>query len=145
MGGKNHLTFARIIVNFACFNTCGHDLTKKSRWMFIRMSVSNRLCPELLPSVPLDLAFAHLAELSKLISVISVNPTRHSEWTIKITGIKVTMAELSQLGATGESLVEDSLGEVRFIFFDTDMKINDINPSRKIYGNKLKGQEIHYK
>ena len=55
------------------------------------------------------------------------------------------MAELSQLGATGESLVEDSLGEVRFIFFDTDMKINDINPSRKIYGNKLKGQEIHYK
>ena len=64
-------------------------------------------------------------------------PIFHVTWSV--------MAELSQLGATGESLVEDSLGEVRFIFFDTDMKINDINPSRKIYGNKLKGQEIHYK
>ena len=92
------------------------------------MSVSKRLCPELLPSVPLDLAFAHLAELSKSISVISVNPTRLSEWTIKITGSKVTMAELSQLGATGESLVEDSLGEeVSFTFFDTERVTNDLN------------------
>ena len=99
------------------------------------MSVSKRLCPELLPSVPLDLAFAHLAELSKSISVISVNPTRHSEWTIKITGSKVTMAELSQLGATGESLVEDSLGEeVSFTFFDTDMAINDLTRTREICG-----------
>ena len=63
--GTNRLTFARIIVNFACFNTCGHDLIKKSRWMFISMCMSKRLCPELLPSVPLDLAFAHLAELSQ--------------------------------------------------------------------------------
>ena len=56
------------------------------------------------------------------------------------------MAELSQLGATGESLVEDLLGEeVRFTFFDTDMKINDITPTRKICGNKSKGQEILYK
>ena len=99
------------------------------------MSVSKRLCPELLPSVPLDLAFAHLAELSKSISVISVNPTRLSEWTIKITGSKVTMAELSQLGATGESLVEDSLEEeVSFTFFDTDMATNDLNPKREICG-----------
>ena len=97
--------------------------------------VSKRLCPELLPSVPLDLAFAHLAELSKLISVISVNPTRHSERSIKITGIKVTMAELSQLGATGESLVEDSLGEeVSFTLFGTDMAINDLTPTREICG-----------
>jgi len=88
------------------------------------MSVSKRLCPELLPSVPLDLAFAHLAEFSKLISVISVNPTRHSEWTIKITGSKVTMAELSQLGATGESLVEDSLGEE---VFGSDANISEEN------------------
>ena len=103
--------------------------------MFIRMSVSKRLCPELLPSVPLDLAFAHLAELFKSISVISVNPTRLSEWTIKITGSKVTMAELSQLGATGESLVEDSLEEeVSFTFFDTDMATNDLNPKREICG-----------
>ena len=99
------------------------------------MSESKRLCPELLPSVPFDLAFAHLAELSKPISVILVNPTRHREWTIKITGSKVTMAELSQLGATGESLVEDSLGdEVSFTFFDTDMATNDLTPTREIWG-----------
>ena len=71
--------------------------------------------------------------MSKPISVILVNPTRHREWTIKITGSKVTMAELSQLGATGESLVEDSLGEeVSFTFFDTDMMKNDLTPTREI-------------
>ena len=45
------------------------------------------------------------------------------------------MAELSQLGATGESLVEDSLGEeVSFTFFDTDMATNDLTPTREICG-----------
>jgi len=62
--------------------------------------------------------------LSKPISVILVNPTRHREWTIKITGSKVTMAELSQLGATGESLVEDSLGEE---VFGSDANISEEN------------------
>ena len=45
------------------------------------------------------------------------------------------MAELSQLGATGESLVEDSLGdEVRFTIFGTDMTTNDLTPTREIWG-----------
>ena len=67
--------------------------------------------------------------------MISVNSTRLSEWTIKITGSKVTMAELPQLGATGESLIENSLGEeVSFTFFDTDMATNVLTPTREICG-----------
>ena len=53
------------------------------------------------------------------------------------------MAELSHLGATGESLVEDSLvDEVIFAIFDMDMMINDLTSTRIIFGNELKGQEI---
>ena len=53
------------------------------------------------------------------------------------------MAELSQLGATGESLVEDSLEEeVSFTFFDTDMATNDLNPKREICGKNWKRKKI---
>ena len=91
------------------------------------------------------LLISHLRILQscpKLFSVIPVNPTRQSEWTIKITGSKVTMAELSQLGATGESLVEDSLGEeVSFTLFGTDMAINDLTPTREICGKNWKAKK----